>query len=509
LLSNLFQNDLHDIFDHTCDPVALNDIKLNSLSWADDLVLLSKSKEGLQNCLNKLYDYCSKWNLSVNTDKTKCVTFGKAKNPQIKYNNLEIENVTEYTYLGVLLHKSGKIKYAMEDRVKKAARAANLIQRAISSTGNVSVDIATSLFDKQILPILLYGSIIWGISGTYDKLYLNNVPESITSLSSLKKFLKFDGLKCQKRVGRKGASARKILVTVDSYNTKNKLLHSSFDASEFEDSKGSDIIEKLHAKYCKFALNVNKFASNHAVRAELGRFPVQINRDIKLLKYWHRLENMESSDNELLVEAYKVCKKYNHNWYTNIANFLNRNGLGHLFGTPKKYTENYMVNEVKKVCENMYIQSWDKKSKNDERLHILYNLKKRNYTCSNYLNWVEDIDTRKLVTKLRLGCSKLKSHVYLKSKDEDKCNQCGEIGDDTEHLFLKCKALNSIQQKHIAKIKNVYPDFEKLSQTSKICSLLSLTPFDASCDKQRYYNLCLDFIRDLMKHKWNSSLENE
>ena len=46
-LSNIFQNDLHEIFsDGRCDPVLLGNTHLNSLSWADDLVLMSTSKEG-------------------------------------------------------------------------------------------------------------------------------------------------------------------------------------------------------------------------------------------------------------------------------------------------------------------------------------------------------------------------------------------------------------------------------------------------------------------------------
>jgi hypothetical protein len=40
-LSNLYQNDIHDIFDESCDPVNLDDFIFNSLSWADDLVIIS------------------------------------------------------------------------------------------------------------------------------------------------------------------------------------------------------------------------------------------------------------------------------------------------------------------------------------------------------------------------------------------------------------------------------------------------------------------------------------
>ena len=70
ILSNFFQNDLHDIFNN-CDPIVLDNIPLNSISWADDLLLMSSSKKGLQGCVNKLHGYCAKWGLEVNASKAK------------------------------------------------------------------------------------------------------------------------------------------------------------------------------------------------------------------------------------------------------------------------------------------------------------------------------------------------------------------------------------------------------------------------------------------------------
>ena len=59
-------------------PVNLNDEeKFSSLMYADDLVMISTTKEGLQNMLNKLDEYSQKWNIDVNYTKTKCVTFSK------------------------------------------------------------------------------------------------------------------------------------------------------------------------------------------------------------------------------------------------------------------------------------------------------------------------------------------------------------------------------------------------------------------------------------------------
>ena len=51
LLFNLFINDIHSIFGQNCVPVNISNWKINSLSFADDLVILSETHDGLQNSL--------------------------------------------------------------------------------------------------------------------------------------------------------------------------------------------------------------------------------------------------------------------------------------------------------------------------------------------------------------------------------------------------------------------------------------------------------------------------
>lgn len=69
-LFNCFINDLHVIFDSSCYPLVLEKSNVASLSFADDLVILSSTQEGLTNSLNKLDKYCFDWQLTVNTKKT-------------------------------------------------------------------------------------------------------------------------------------------------------------------------------------------------------------------------------------------------------------------------------------------------------------------------------------------------------------------------------------------------------------------------------------------------------
>ena len=69
------------------------------------MILLSTSREGLQNCLNSLYAYAEKWKLKVNTEKTQVITFNGGgqliKDNSFYFGNDLLKNVQEYKYLGV------------------------------------------------------------------------------------------------------------------------------------------------------------------------------------------------------------------------------------------------------------------------------------------------------------------------------------------------------------------------------------------------------------------------
>jgi hypothetical protein len=58
-------------------PVLLGQKHRSCLLYADELVLLSESQEGLQNCLNKTWEYCKSWGLQINYAMSKVMIFNK------------------------------------------------------------------------------------------------------------------------------------------------------------------------------------------------------------------------------------------------------------------------------------------------------------------------------------------------------------------------------------------------------------------------------------------------
>ena len=86
-------------------------IDILTLFYADDTIIFADTAIGLQFALEELQNYCEKWKLTVNEDKTKimCITWGRdgKETFDFVYNNKKLEVVNEFTYLGICFTKKG------------------------------------------------------------------------------------------------------------------------------------------------------------------------------------------------------------------------------------------------------------------------------------------------------------------------------------------------------------------------------------------------------------------
>ena len=80
-----------------------------SLMYADDLVLVARKERDLQHMLEVVNQWCSVWNVTVNSDKSQIVHFRpRAVNCtrySFKVGSLELGIVDRYRYLGLYLHE--------------------------------------------------------------------------------------------------------------------------------------------------------------------------------------------------------------------------------------------------------------------------------------------------------------------------------------------------------------------------------------------------------------------
>lgn len=77
-LFNIYINELAVLLEQSTAPgLPLNNTEVKFLLFADDLVLLSPSEQGLQQHLDLLETFSQNWALTVNLAKTKIVIFQK------------------------------------------------------------------------------------------------------------------------------------------------------------------------------------------------------------------------------------------------------------------------------------------------------------------------------------------------------------------------------------------------------------------------------------------------
>ena len=129
--------------------------------YADDLVLISTSPTGLQHSINRLQKYCKKWKLNVNLSKSKVMCLQNNNkyrdNLHITFNNIPLQEVYKYTYLGFELSTNLSLK-VMENSIMEKAKKALFKLKSLIYGSNIKPKSCLQMFDQLIKPICLYGS---------------------------------------------------------------------------------------------------------------------------------------------------------------------------------------------------------------------------------------------------------------------------------------------------------------------------------------------------------------
>ena len=413
-LFSLYLNDLTPNFDNSCDPVTLNNIQLSCLLYADDLVLISQSPSGLQNCLDKLSIYCKEWHLTVNLDKTKVMVFNrngrKLTKDVFKFNDELIEFCTEYKYLGILFKPSGIFTGAVNLLCKKASKAMFCIKKMLYSE-KVDVMSHMKLFNSCVSPILLYCSEIWAL----------NIVK----------------------------------------NTKT--LESQYLSTEYV---------KLQLKFAKALIGVNTKAVNIAVLAELGMYPISIEALKASVGFWLHVINSKES---LMCNVYKANQQISEGFASKIKILLSKLHFTHVWENHSTYSKKRLLNAITRKLKENYIDFWRKSLFNDDNsIHgnklRTYRKFKLSYELEKYLLLNLDKNIVKNYSKLRISNSRLaiEQGRFNKTKVEDrKCFLCNMGVEDEYHFTICCTKLDKSRSKLFDEITDIVPCFKTKSNEDK------------------------------------------
>ena len=127
LLFSLYISDLESyLATNTAGSIRLANRNAQLLLFADDLALLADSLKGLQDSIDRLVEFCKTWNLNINIDKTKVVVFNRKQKVHLaplSLDNMNLEYVSSYKYLGIILSSNGSLKLAISTLANQASKA--------------------------------------------------------------------------------------------------------------------------------------------------------------------------------------------------------------------------------------------------------------------------------------------------------------------------------------------------------------------------------------------------
>ena len=416
-LFNIYINELANILETSSVPgVSLHNQEVKCLLFADDLVLLSPTAQGLQQSLDLLEHYCQTWALTINPKKTKTMIFQKRSKsqdvlPKFSIGRHKVEYCTHYTYLGIKISSTGHFNEAVHELREKARRAFYAIKKNIQT--EIPIQIWLKLIECVIEPIALYGSEVWGPLTKQDFPQWDKHP-----------------------------------------------------------------IETLHAELCKTILHVQRKTTNNACRAELGKYPLIIKIQKRAINFWTHLKLSDPLSYHYQAMQYQevtnrnpltqlILRLKSQTCPTNTAQEQNTSPI-----RPNQITKQLKENYIS------YWQTQTKaQSKMQCYLALNRQYTIADYLSMVTDQQLKRTLTKYRLSEHSLAIEKGRHRKTWLPAEQRLCSHCTLNEPETElHFLTKCEKYKHIRETHFQKFESITTGFITLTDEDKLPILLGEDP---------------------------------
>ena len=215
-------------------------------------------------------------------------------------------------------------------------------------------------------------------------------------------------------------------------------------AGEIWDGSIAEEIERVHRRFCKFALGLPQSATNLAIYGELGRCPLEVRRKAIVVKFWLRLAtNWDISP--LLKEAYLLISSLPSTdaWLGRVKDLLNQTGFSNVWLNPSNISPTDFISEFSQRCKDQYRQAWESEMKASSGKLRTYRLFKKEFCREAYLNLppylrVPIAKLRTSAHPLRIETGRYALPTPLPVKERT-CWYCTNLVEDEVHFLITCE----------------------------------------------------------------------
>ena len=304
--------------------------------------------------------------------------------------NLKLDVVNTFCYLGFDVKASGVVSAAIETLYQKTNKAMRPIKGAVARF-NIPIKTSMKLFHSYIEPILLYTTENW--MALSDK--------SITKFT-------------------------------------NKTIF---------DDIGTKKIDILHRQFLKYIIGTSKSCPNLAVYGDTGELPLSLKAYRQMLRFWYRVKNLS---NERLVKiALLESIELRTNWIVTIEKLVSCLGLTEVIDSPKKFNI-----RLEKNIKNMFIDYWKDNLRNPGPRLEFYSKIKQDLSFEPYLDLLNFEPRKEIAKiRCSDHALEIEKARHNKDTNRDEtlrlCRVCRDHKiENEEHFLMECTHYENIRTKY-------------------------------------------------------------
>ncbi len=159
-LYSIYVEDIIEQINNDSAAAKFYDIPIGIMMYADDMILLSNTRDGLQQLINKVEVFCDDKRIKINGDKSQYIIFtNKRKLPEdtVMIKNKTLKNEDNIKYLGCMINWKLKNRDHLYSRHQQMRGAMYNIQVIGAKNKEMGVKTKIFIYNVYCKPVLLYG----------------------------------------------------------------------------------------------------------------------------------------------------------------------------------------------------------------------------------------------------------------------------------------------------------------------------------------------------------------
>lgn len=256
--------------------------------------------------------------------------------------------------------------------------------------------------------------------------------------------------------------------------------------SEITGFENIRLLEKVHLDFLKGILKMKSSTPNSIVYGEFGRFPLEIQVKLRMIKYWSKI--LCGKDTKFSYRMYLIlyCLHKNNIFSCKLISYIEKIlqdvGLNYIWLNNDVTNVNWLCTEVQKRLQLQFIQNWHSNIQESPK-------------CLNYRIFKTEFTTELYITKLQpnfyipLARFRTTNNRFPVEKgrwenidrSQRFCTMCNYnvLGDEFHYLF-ECEFFKDLRKLYLPKYYLRYVNtlkFQKLLSTTNIKLLKQLSRF--------------------------------